>query len=299
MYSLLFPIAAAMIVCLNLVVCTNVHAEPAAPVTIELWPDGAPGALGKDAADRPTLTLYQPPADKASGACVMVCPGGGYGGLAGHEGEPIARWLNSIGVAGAVLHYRLGPRYHHPIMLGDAARGIRTIRSHAADWSIDPHRIGVIGFSAGGHLASTIETHFDAGDANAADPIDRLSSRPDLGILIYAVVTLTMPFTHTGSRDNLLGPNASPELIDLLSNEKQVTADTPPTFLVCSDRDTAVPCENSLQFALALRRAHVPVELHLFEPGAHGFGLAVNDPVLGVWPALCETWLKGLGFVKK
>lgn len=279
------------------------HAALAAPPPtsqpLRLWEGEAPGAMGTEAADIPTLTVYAPAPDKANGAAVVVCPGGGYGGLADHEGKPIAEWLTSLGVTGVVLKYRLGPKYHHPVEMGDVARAIRTVRSHAADWGIDPHRVGVLGFSAGGHLASTAATHFDAGSASATDPIDRVSSRPDVAILIYPVITFSDPFTHAGSRHNLLGDNPSPDLITLLSNEKQVTAQTPPCFLVHGTDDTVVPAENSLMFALACRKAGVPVELHLYEHGPHGFGLGGSDPVLSAWPGSCAKWLEHRGFLKK
>jgi len=271
---------------------------PTAP-PLRLWEGDAPGAMGTEAADIPTLTVYAPAPEKSNGAAVVVCPGGGYGGLADHEGKPVAEWLASLGVTGIVLKYRLGPKYHHPVEMGDVARAIRTVRFHASDWGLDPKRIGVLGFSAGGHLASTAATHFDAGNASAPDPIDRVSSRPDAAILIYPVITFTDPFTHKGSRHNLLGDNPSPDLITLLSNEKQVTAQTPPCFLIHGTDDGAVPAENSLQFALACRKAGVPVELHLYEHGPHGFGLGGSDPVLSAWPGSCAKWLVHRGFLKK
>jgi acetyl esterase/lipase len=267
------------------------------PEPQRLWEGDAPGAQGTTDADVPTITVYRPPAGKSNGAAVVVCPGGGYAGLAEHEGRPVAEWLNTLGVTGVVLKYRLGPRYHHPAMLNDVSRALRTVRFHAADWGLDPQRIGVLGFSAGGHLASTAATHFDDGDPNAADPIDRVSSRPDIAILVYPVITLSGPYAHIGSRNNLLGENPPQELIDLLSNEKQVTSRTPPTFLMHTNEDSGVPAENSLLFALACRKAGVPVELHLYEHGQHGFGLGGNDPVLKTWPAVCAAWLKGRGFL--
>ena len=274
-------------------------APPASSQPLRLWEGEAPGAMGTEPADIPTLTVYAPAPEKSTGAAVVVCPGGGYGGLADHEGRPIAEWLNTIGVTGIVLKYRLGPKYHHPVEMGDVARAIRTVRAHAADWGVDPHRVGVLGFSAGGHLASTAATHFDSGNASATDPTDRLSSRPDVAILIYPVITFTDPFTHKGSRHNLLGDNPPQDLITLLSNEKQVTAQTPPTFLVHGTDDGAVPAENSLLFAMACRKAGVPVELHLYEHGPHGFGLGGNDPVLSAWPGSCAKWLEHRGFLKK
>ena len=262
---------------------------------IVLWPDGAPGALGKEPVDIPTLTPYLPLKEKAGGAAVIVCPGGGYDHLANHEGAPVAEWLNSIGITAFVLKYRLGPRYHHPAPLQDAARAIRTVRSRAAEWKIDPDRIGIIGFSAGGHLASTIATHFDSGKPDASDSVERVSSRPNLMILIYPVITMREK-THAGSKKNLLGDNPAPELVSLLSNDEQVTRETPPAFLVHAMTDPGVPVENTLLFAAALRKAGVPYELHLFERGPHGFGLGGNDPILSSWPARCADWLRVHGF---
>jgi len=235
--------------------------------------------------------------EKATGAAIIVCPGGGYGHLADHEGAPVAQWLNSIGITAFVLKYRLGPRYHHPAPLQDAARAIRTIRARASEWKIDPDRVGILGFSAGGHLASTLATHFEPGPANARDPIERLSSRPTLAILIYPVITMRDK-THAGSKKNLLGDNPSAELVTLLSNEEQVTRDTPPAFLVHTTTDTAVPFENSLMFVAALRKAGVAVEFHLYERGPHGFGLGRDDPILSTWPARCADWLRVHGFAQ-
>ena len=274
---------------------TNALALAQAPIV--LWPDGAPGALGKDPTDVPTITPFLPLKEKATGAAVIVCPGGGYGHLADHEGAPVAEWLNSIGITAFVLKYRLGPRYHHPAPLEDAARAIRTIRAQAAEWKIDPKRIGILGFSAGGHLAATIATHFDSGKPGASDPIGRVSSRPDLAILIYPVITMGEK-THAGSKKNLLGDNPTPELVALLSNEKQVTAETPPTFLVHTMTDPGVPVDNTLLFVAALRNAGVPFELHLYERGPHGFGLGGNDPILSTWPARCADWLRVHGFAQ-
>jgi len=271
------------------------------PKTYPLWPSGAPGALGQDPkTDVPTITVYPAPPDKATGASVVVCPGGGYGMLAiDHEGRQIAEWLNGVGVTAVVLKYRLGPKYHHPAMLNDAARAVRTVRTRSAEWSLDPTRVAVLGFSAGGHLASTIGTHNDAGQADAADPIDRQSSRPDRLILVYAVINLHAPYGHGGSRRNLLGDSAPDDLVDSLSNDLQVRGDTPPTFLVQTDADTAVPAENSILFALALRKAKVPMELHVFEKGRHGLGLGASEAGFNAWPKLCETWLKAQGFLTR
>ncbi|HEX8503671.1 MAG TPA: alpha/beta hydrolase [Pyrinomonadaceae bacterium] len=278
--------------------------EAGAAEPVVLWPQGAPGAAGKEAADVPTLTPYLAPKETATGAAVVVCPGGGYGHLAEHEGRPVAEWLNTVGVTAFVLKYRLGPRYKHPAMLQDAARAVRTVRARAGEWGLDPARVGILGFSAGGHLASTAGTHFDAGKPDAADPVERVSSRPDVMILVYPVITMREK-THAGSRKNLLGESPTPELVALLSNEEQVTKETPPAFLVHTMTDTAVPVENTLAFVSALRRAGVPFELHLYERGPHGFGLGTArpnrpaDPVLSTWPARCADWLKLRGFVKQ
>jgi acetyl esterase/lipase len=273
-------------------------AQEEPPFKIPLWSRGAPGAKGSDPADTPFIAVYRPPAEKANGAAVVICPGGGYGFLAPHEAEPIAKWLNSLGVTGLVLTYRLGPRYHHPAMLQDASRAIRMARAHAVEWKLDEKRIGILGFSAGGHLASTAATHFDAGDPAADDPIERVSSRPDIAILIYPVITMSDPYTHAGSRSNLLGRSPSPELVKLLSNERQVTPQTPPVFLVHTTQDSVVPLENSLLFALACRKAGVPVAMQVYEKGQHGFGLGGNDPILSTWPPQCAAWMKSRGFIR-
>lgn len=263
---------------------------PTSPFT--LWPDGAlpPEELS-------TLTPTPAAPRNTSGAAFIICPGGGYGHLADHEGGPVAAWLAGLGIAAFVLRYRLGPRHIHPAMLDDAARAVRTIRAHANEWGLNPARIGILGFSAGGHLASTLATHWDNGDPHAPDPLQRVSSRPDAAVLVYPVITLQEPHTHAGSRENLLGPNPQQALLNLLSNETQVTPETPPTFLMHTADDAAVPCENSLLFALALRRAGVPCELHLYEHGAHGVGLGGDDLVLSTWPARCADWLRGRGFI--
>ena len=265
-----------------------------------LWPGGAPGALGTEAVDKPKITVYLAPAERATGAAVVVCPGGGYHILAAdHEGKQIALWLNSLGVSAFVLQYRLGERYRHPAPLQDAQRAIRMVRSRAVEWRVDPKRVGILGFSAGGHLASTAATHFDDGRADAVDPIERQGSRPDFAVLCYAVISLVDPVAHSGSRKNLLGDPADPALVELLSNEKQVTSRTPPTFLWHTADDSAVPVENSLLFFQALRKAGVAGELHVFPHGKHGLGLAPGDPSVSQWPGLCAVWMEGLGLLKK
>ena len=265
--------------------------------TIPLWAGRAPGALGDAPADRPTLTLYLP--RQSNGTAVVVAPGGGYQNLAmNHEGRQVANWLNAMGVPAFVLQYRLGPRYNHPVELGDAQRAIRLVRSRAAEFRINPERIGMLGFSAGGHLTATAGTHFDAGSAGAADPIDRASSRPDFLVLAYPVITMDPSFTHAGSRRNLLGENPDPRLQAELSNELRVTAQTPPTFLFHTTNDNGVPVMNSVAFYSALVKAGVPAEMHLFANGPHGVGLALNDPALSEWPKLLEGWLRARGLLQ-
>jgi acetyl esterase/lipase len=279
----------------------SLSAAPLAP--IPLWPNGAPGALGTEDADTPTLTAYLPAPEKATGAAMIVCPGGGYGSLARHEGEGYAEWLAQNGIAGLVLKYRLGSKgYRHPAMLDDAARAMRVTRSQVADWKLDPHRIGMMGSSAGGHLTSTLLTHFDNGKPDDPDPIERFSSRPDLGVLCYAVITMG-PDGHAGSRKNLLGDRPAPELVELLSNEKHVTKDTPPCFIWHTWEDQGVKPENSLEFAVALRRAGVPFDLHIYEKGPHGMGLSQGKNGVAAddvhpWAKDLLVWLKIRGFVR-
>ena len=275
-----------------------VQAQPApAPKMELLWPNGAPGALGNDESDRPSLTIQLPQSNRVHSG-VVVCPGGAYGMLAvDHEGRQVAEWLNARGVAAFVLRYRLGPRYHHPIELGDAQRALRFVRFHAADYGIASDRIGIWGFSAGGHLASTAGTHFDAGNADAADPIDRVGSRPDFMILAYPVISFTTPYTHRGSLRNLLGDNPDSKLVASLSNETQVTPETPPAFLFHTTTDSGVPAENSVLFYLALRKAGVPAEMHIYERGQHGVGLALFDPILSSWPKQLAEWMRLHGWM--
>lgn len=229
-------------------------------------------------------------------SCVIICPGGGYLEHADYEGEPVARWLNRLGISVFVLYYRLFP-YHHPAPLLDAQRAIRLVRLRAEEFNIDPQRIGILGFSAGGHVASTAGTHFDGGKSLSADPVERISSRPDAMILCYPVVTFG-EYRHEGSRLALLGSYyPSQELVDMLSNEKHVTSQTPPTFLWHSSEDEAVPVENSLLFAGALSRHKVPFDLHIFSHGMHGGSLAEDNPALSLWTKACAAWLRDSGFL--
>ena len=272
-------------------------ATPPSPQEILLWENGAPGALGQADTDKPSITVYRAPRG-SSGTAVIVAPGGGYGGLAiEHEGRQEAYWFNAMGITAFVLKYRLGPRYRHPIELGDAQRAIRTVRARAAEFNIFSDRIGMMGFSAGGHLTATAGTHFDSGTSDAVDPVDRVSSRPDFLILGYPVISFDPAVTHAGSVRNLLGDNPNPKLIEDLSNDLRVTAQTPPTFLFHTTNDAAVPVENSVGFYLALRKARVPAEMHLFENGPHGVGMALNDQVLSMWPSLLMNWLRARGLL--
>ena len=268
----------------------------AAQTAIPLWPDAAPNAVGKEPQDIPTITPFLAPKETATGAAVLVLPGGGYARLSDvKEGSDVAKWLNSLGISAFVLKYRLGPRYNQPTPLLDAARAMRTVRSRAKEWNIDASRVAILGFSAGGHLASTIGTRFDAGKPDAKDEVDKMSSRPDALILLYPVITMG-EFTHAGSKKNLLGDNPTPELIKLYSNELNVTKDTPPTFLMHTMTDAGVPVENSMMFAAALRKNGVPFEFHLYEQGPHGVGLAPTNPYLASWAERCADWLKLHGF---
>jgi acetyl esterase/lipase len=269
-----------------------------APKGEPLWPKGAPGALGEKEADIPTLTAFLPPADKANGTAVVICPGGGYGGLAiSYEGMDVGQWMANRGVAGFVLKYRVAP-YKHPVPLQDAQRALRTVRAHAKELGVDPKRVGILGFSAGGHLASTAATHFDDGKADSDDPIERAGCRPDFAVLCYPVITLKPPFAHMGSRFNLLGKEADDKLVQSLCNDEQVTDKTPPTFLFHTGDDGAVPVENSILFYEALRKAKVPAELHVYEHGRHGVGLAPKEPALASWPDCLEAWMKDRGLLK-
>jgi acetyl esterase/lipase len=269
------------------------------PQKMLLWEHGAPGALGSDESDRPTLTYYRPTRN-VSGTGVIIAPGGGYTHLAAnHEGRQVANWLNSMGVAAFVLIYRLGPKYHHPIELWDVQRAIRMVRARAKEFDVLPDRIGIMGFSAGGHLASTAETHFDSGNAGAEDSVDRVSCRPDFAILGYGVISFRAPELRGSSAKALLGENADPRQLEELSNEKHVTVQTPPTFLFSTSEDKSVPSENSLLFYAALHKAGVPAELHIFEKGPHGVGLDLGDPFLGEWPKLLANWLRSRGLLTR
>jgi acetyl esterase/lipase len=261
---------------------------------IPLYPAGAPLRETVPNGETPRITPYPVDNPKPHGA-VVVLPGGGYGGRAGHEGAPIAEFFNKQGIGAAVVDYRVSP-FRHPVPLLDAQRAIRWVRANAGTYNWLPDKVAVLGFSAGGHLASTTLTHFDAGNADAEDPVERPSCRPDAVVLCYAVVTMSSSWTHEGSVHNLLGPKPSAELRVDLSAEQQVRAECPPTFLWHTADDQAVPVENSLMLAGALRHFKVPFELHVFPHGPHGMGLATGDPAVGQWPGLCAGWLKRQGW---
>jgi acetyl esterase/lipase len=266
---------------------------------IPLWPDGAPGALGTAAKDTPTLTPFFPTGDTVTGAAMIICPGGGYARLAPHEGRDYARWLASRGVTCFVLKYRLGADgYRYPVEFQDVARAIRLVRSRAKEWKLNPNHIGVMGSSAGGHVASMAMTHFAAGDTNATDVIERESSRPDVAVLCYPVISMGK-FAHQGSKNGLLGTNPPAALVEETSSELQVRKDSPPCFIWSTDEDKTVPIENSLDFAAALRKAGVPFELHVYQHGPHGQGLGSHeyDPQKWLpWVAECARWLKEQGY---
>lgn len=291
---LVFCAAAVTVALSNGAVCLAVE-----PEVVPLWKNGAPGEPPTKPEDEPVLLLSQP-REGAVPTAVIVIPGGAYAGLAmDHEGKQIAEWLNSMGITALVLKYRLSKTGHrHPVPMLDGQRAIRTARARAQEWGINPDRIGIIGFSAGGHLASTLGTHFDIGDPNASDPIDRVSSRPDFMVLCYPVISFTADYTHRGSRDNLLGPEPDEALVKSLSNETQVTKGTPPAFLFHTTQDSGVLPDNSLAFYSALRKAGVSAEMHIYESGPHGVGLAKTIPGTGTWPDRCRDWMKSHGWLK-
>ena len=263
--------------------------EPSATI---LWPDGAPGAMGETDADKPALFFHPARKETATGACVIVCPGGGYRALMmSYEGHDVARWLNSIGVSAAVLRSRLAPKYQHPAPMLDVQRAVRYVRANAETYGIDPKRIGVMGFSAGGHLAGTASVHFDKGTPDAEDPVERVSSRPDFSMLVYAVISMMDGVTHSGSRANLLGENASQGLIEKMSLEKQVTKHTPPVFLFHTGGDTVVKPEHSLLYYSAMRKVEGSAELHIYRTGNHGVGLDRNESTKS-WPSLLHDWMR-------
>ncbi|MDJ1483534.1 alpha/beta hydrolase [Cytophagaceae bacterium YF14B1] len=279
------------------------------PEPILLWPEGAPGALGDTDEDKPAIYPFPAPKETATGAAVLICPGGGYINRAmEHEGYDLARWFNQMGITAFVLRYRVNnaehKKYGYPHAFHDATRAMRTIRSRAKEWSIDPDKIGLMGFSAGGHLASMLGTHFDNGNSKAKNVLDKTSSRPSFLMLIYPVISFTTPYTHRGSRDMQIGPDLDSTLAEYMSTENHVTSFTPPTFLMYTD-DDPVLADNAVLFYMGLRKAKVPAELHIYEKGGHGYGMAngvgkaPNNPILATWTDRLKDWLKNRGIVKK
>lgn len=274
---------------------------PGRAEAIRLWPGDAPGAVGSAESDVPLLYAHPAPAYRANGAAVIVCPGGGYAGLAiGYEGHEVAQWLNKTGISAFVLVYRHAPAYKHPVPLQDAQRAIQLVRSRAAQWKVDPDRIGILGFSAGGHLSAMAGVHPVPGDPAAADPVEQVSSRPDFLVLLYPVISMEAPEVHGGSLLNLLGEDPDPVLVSECSAHLHVNASTPPAFLVHTTADEAVPVKNSLLFYEACVQSGVPAEMHLFEKGRHGLGMggkrAPNNS-FSEWPSLCLDWLRGRGLI--
>lgn len=300
MYKRIFGIAVVAIASVG--VAQNLFA-PGQPLPVEkghepvpLWQGAAPGAKGTAEMDIPTLAAYIP-ASNPTHTAVVIAPGGGYSKLAyRYEGIDMAKWLNEHGVAAFVLNYRIGPTYQHPVELGDAQRAIRTARSLAEKYGYSVDHVGMWGSSAGGHLTATAGTHFDAGNPNASDPIERLSSRPDFLILDYPVIRMDAPYKHNGSTRMLLGENPDPALVQNLSDDTQVTPQTPPTFIWSTTDDKVVPVMNTVLFYQALVKNGVQAELHIFRHGKHGLGLAQNDPDISVWPQLLLHWMAANGW---
>lgn len=277
------------------IVGTNLALAADAPIKMPLWPDKAPVGDGAFEASTNELKVYLPPPDKANGAAVVICPGGGYiRHVVDREGYPIAGWLNAHGIAAILIEYRL-PEGRPMVPLLDAQRAIRTTRAMAAKWKIDPRRVGILGFSAGGHVASTAGTHFDAGRPGDTDPVERLSCRPDFILLVYPVVTMGEK-THALSKTKLLGENPKPEMVRLFSNETQVTDQTPPAFLTHAANDTGVPPENSRNFVAAMKAHHVPVEYLELPSGGHGFN-GCKGPLWEEWKTKSLVWLATQKFI--
>lgn len=266
---------------------------------IPLWPLAAPLARGGGPDDKPGIILYLPSSHQPTPG-IVVCPSGNYMSLLlDRDGRQVAEWLNNLGIAAFVLKYRVAPAYHYPVPLLDAQRALRYVRSNASLFNVIENEIGIMGFNAGGHLAAMAGTHFDTGKPSSSDSIDRKSSRPDFLVLVYPVITCSELFLHALSCENLLGDHPDASLAALVSIERHVTPNTPPTFLFHTYDDATVPVENSLAFFAALRKAGVPAELHVYEHGPHGAGLALDDPVLSTWPALLENWFRVRGLLPR
>jgi len=274
---------------------------PHGPI-VDLWEHGAPGAVGEEEQDKPHLEFFSasPDARLQDGlrTAVIVCPGGGYTKLAyDKEGTRIAEWLNLQGITAFVLTYRLAPRYHYPAPIEDGQRAVRWVRAHAREYGVSPNRIGVWGFSAGGHLVGMLGTHFDAGNPTAADAVDRVSDRPDFAISSYGGLTLEKGVAKPGAMGPLMGENPSAAEVDDLSPDKHVSKDTPPYFLYATTTDQSVPVLSTVVFFTALQRAGVSAEMHIFEQGPHGTALAEKYPALSVWPGMLVNWMRLHGWL--
>ncbi|UII24433.1 alpha/beta hydrolase [Fulvivirga maritima] len=279
-----------------LLLAMNSYAQEQKPVEMPLYPEGTPNALGEKDKDTPMLYYYPAAYEGELKSAVVICPGGGYTHLAMEkEGFKMAQWFNSFGVSAIVLRYRLGgDGYKNPVPLQDAQQALRVVRSKAKEWNIASEKVGIMGFSAGGHLASTVATHWDLGDPVAKDALQRISCRPDFVILGYPVVTMEDDFTHQGSKKALLGAQPEDKLVEDMSNEKQVNEKTPPTFIFHTYEDGAVPVQNSLQFYEAMVAAGVPGELHVYQKGGHGLGFGPESSSYFTWRETCSRWLKSI-----
>jgi acetyl esterase/lipase len=277
---------------------------------VKLWPKGTPGPVvspkpeetfeGKRVryVSEPMLYVYLPTRELNTGVAVIICPGGGYGIEAmDHEGYDVAEFLQSHGIAGIVLKYRL-PYGHSELPLQDAQQAMRLVRSHSQEWAIDPGKVGIAGFSAGGHLASTLSTHFDTGNKDADNAIDKQSCRPDFSILLYPVITFKEEWGHMGSRENLIGKTNDWKIIEKFCNELQVTSQTPPAFIALADDDAGVKPRNSIEYYLALKREGIPAELHIFKEGGHGFGMNKRGKAHDQWPLMMVEWMKAMRYIK-
>ncbi|MBL3658016.1 alpha/beta hydrolase [Fulvivirga sediminis] len=282
-----------------LLIAMNSYAQEQEPLEIALYPEGTPNALGNKTKDIPMLYYYPSAYEGVLKTAVVICPGGGYTHLAiEKEGFKMAQWFNSFGVSAIVLKYRLGgDGYKNPVPLQDVQQALRVVRSKAEEWHIATEKVGVMGFSAGGHLASTVATHWDLGDPLAKDQLQRLSCRPDFVILGYPVVTMEDDFTHKGSKKALLGDEPDADLVKKLSNETQINEKTPPAFIFHTYEDGAVPVQNSLQFYSAMVAAGVPGELHIYQKGGHGLGFGPESSSYFTWRETCSRWLENINMV--
>ena len=296
-------------ICLILFIMLSLQVAKSQSI-MKLWPNGTPGEVvspkpeeifeGKRVryVSEPTLTVYLPTKETNTGIAVVICPGGGYAMEAmDHEGYEVGEFLQAHGIAGIVLKYRL-PYGHSEIPLQDAQQAMRMVRLHAEEWSVDPKKVGIAGFSAGGHLASTLSTHYDSGNKDSKNPVEKLGSRPDFSILLYPVVTFKEEWGHMGSRVNLIGNTNDWKIIQNFSNELQVNSQTPPAFIALADDDAGVKPRNSIEYYMALKREGVPAELHIFKEGGHGFGMHKTGKAHDQWPLMVVEWMKAMKYIK-